>query len=143
MARTCTICTHPLREEMETAILKKLYRGLLGISRHFAVSEDALSRHKRHMGRGVVPRRRTEGKSFAELFDGLYNQLEEIEKKAESTTDKLAVIREKRNMLNMFVQLGFQEALRRQQQEQQQEHKDVSLEVQQLIDKLFDEEAEE
>lgn len=139
MARTCTICTHPDREKMEEAILKKSYRGLRGISRKYAVSEDALSRHKRHMGKGVVLRRKTEGKSFAELFDDLYKQLEEIEKKAETTTDKLAVIREKRNMLNMFVQLGFQEALRRQQQEQQQEYKDVTPGVLEIINKEYEE----
>jgi len=44
MARTCTICSHPERLEID----KQLLRGdsIAGISRNFAVSEDSLSRHR-------------------------------------------------------------------------------------------------
>ncbi len=52
MARTCTICSHPERLEID----KQLLRGdsIAGISRNFAVSEDSLSRHRdTHLGEDV------------------------------------------------------------------------------------------
>jgi len=136
MPRPCSICTHPDRKKIEAALFKESLRG---ISRIYAVSEDALSRHKRHIKRSLATVDKQAGRSFAKSFDDLYDQLGEIEKKAETTADKLAAIREKRAMLQMFVQLGFQEALRRQQQEQQQEYKDVTPGVLEIINKEYEE----
>ena len=53
MPRTCTICTHEQRREIDRAVLSgESYRG---IARHFAVSEDAIERHKKaHLSAQVV-----------------------------------------------------------------------------------------
>lgn len=45
MARQCTICGHPDKDKIESAIVDNA--ELRGIARTFDVSEDALSRHKR------------------------------------------------------------------------------------------------
>lgn len=52
MARTCTICGHVDRLEID----RQLLRGdsIAGISRNFAVSEDSLARHRdKHLGGDV------------------------------------------------------------------------------------------
>jgi len=44
MTRTCTICAHEQREAIDKALMDKAtYRG---IARRYAVSEDAVARHK-------------------------------------------------------------------------------------------------
>ncbi len=45
MSRRCTVCGHPMREEIDRAIINNtVFRG---ISREHGVSEDALARHKK------------------------------------------------------------------------------------------------
>jgi hypothetical protein len=44
MPRVCTICTHPDRAALDTALVSG--EALRGIARRFAVSEDALFRHR-------------------------------------------------------------------------------------------------
>jgi hypothetical protein len=44
MARTCSICSHPDRAEIDTALVVR--GSLRGISRTFDLSEDALTRHR-------------------------------------------------------------------------------------------------
>ena len=51
MPRKCSICTHKERAEIERLIVAgEPYRG---ITRKFAVSEDALTRHKSHIGEAL------------------------------------------------------------------------------------------
>jgi len=44
MPRTCTICSHPDRAALDTALVSG--EALRGIARRYAVSEDALFRHR-------------------------------------------------------------------------------------------------
>jgi hypothetical protein len=44
MSRTCTICTHPQRTEIDEALATS--KPIRAISALFRVSEDALPRHK-------------------------------------------------------------------------------------------------
>ena len=53
--------------------------------------------------------------------------------------DKLAVFREKREMLKMFVQLGVQEGLHRAEQEKREAYQDVTPAVLAIINKEFEE----
>jgi hypothetical protein len=52
MPRTCTICSHDAREEIDSALASRA--SIRGISRDFAVSEDALFRHKAHVAGAIV-----------------------------------------------------------------------------------------
>lgn len=45
MAMTCTICRHPQRDDIETALIAG--ESLRGIERRFGVSDDALDRHRK------------------------------------------------------------------------------------------------
>ena len=114
-------------------------KSLRVIAIQYGVSFSALQRHKKHIKKSLAKVEHGNGKSFAQRFEDLYEKLEEIEKEATKTTDKLAVIREKREMLRMFVQLGFQEALHRQEREQQQIYQDVTPGVLEIINKEFEE----
>src|SRR5665811_469814 len=53
MPRTCTICTHAQRQEIDSALLSG--DSLRDIARQFRVSKDPLSRHKSsHLGERMV-----------------------------------------------------------------------------------------
>src|SRR5687768_3337477 len=45
MPRLCTVCTHPERAAIDAALVSG--EPMRGIARRFAVSEDALNRHRR------------------------------------------------------------------------------------------------
>ena len=45
MARTCTICAHPQREEIDQALVAGR-EALRDIARRFATSKDAVARHR-------------------------------------------------------------------------------------------------
>jgi hypothetical protein len=47
LARTCTICHHQRRDAMDRLLLRG--EQLAVLARRFSVSDDALSRHKKHM----------------------------------------------------------------------------------------------
>ncbi len=51
MARSCTICTHKKRLEIDEAIVSGI--PFRAISRRFRVSDDAVSRHRAHVGEAV------------------------------------------------------------------------------------------
>lgn len=52
MARQCSICTHPQRDEIDQAIVSgEKYRS---ISQRFDVSEAAIGRHKKHISAAIV-----------------------------------------------------------------------------------------
>jgi hypothetical protein len=54
MPRTCTVCAHPQRAEVEAAVLEGR-DSFRGIARRFAVSPDAIERHaKAHLPAALV-----------------------------------------------------------------------------------------
>ena len=136
MPRKCSICTHPKRRYIERSMLKKSLRD---IAVQYGVSKSALQNHKKHIQKALAKVEQANGQSFQDRFDALYQQLEKLEAEAQKISDKVAIIREKKGMLQMFVQLGYQEALRRQQQqEKQKEFTDVTPAVLQIIEKEFE-----
>ena len=52
MPRACTVCSHKDREKIDGELVSG--GSIRGISRSFRVSEDALSRHKAHVGAAIV-----------------------------------------------------------------------------------------
>ena len=84
MARTCTVCSHPEKEE----IARLLVRGdsIAGIARDFAVSEDALKRHFDNH----VPKTLAASPSAKEITDAdkLLSEIEEVKNRALRLLDK-------------------------------------------------------
>jgi transposase len=85
MPRTCTICTHEQRREIDRAVVSgESYRG---IARHFAVSEDAIERHKKaHLSAQVVKaaERREERRA-----DSWVDQIEALLSRAKALLDEV------------------------------------------------------
>lgn len=81
MARACTICTHSERDLIDQALLEReTYRS---ISRRFAVSPDALGRHKKEhvptqLAKAVAARESVE----VAHAGSLYEQVQELRQKA-------------------------------------------------------------
>jgi len=84
MARTCTVCSHPEKEEID----RLLVRGdsIAGIARDFAVSEDALKRHFDNH----VPKTLAASPSAKEITDAdkLLSEIEEVKNRALRLLDK-------------------------------------------------------
>jgi transposase-like protein len=84
MARTCTVCSHPEKEEID----RLLVRGdsIAGIARDFAVSEDALKRHFDNH----VPKTLAASPSAKEITDAdkLLFEIEEVKNRALRLLDK-------------------------------------------------------
>ena len=84
MARTCTVCSHPEKEEID----RLLVRGdsIAGIARDFAVSEDALKRHFYNH----VPKTLAASPSAKEITDAdkLLSEIEEVKNRALRLLDK-------------------------------------------------------
>ena len=84
MARTCTVCSHPEKEEID----RLLVRGdsIAGIARDFAVSEDALKRHFDNH----VPKTLAASPSAKEITDAdkLLSEIETVKARALSLLDK-------------------------------------------------------
>jgi hypothetical protein len=82
MPRSCSICVHPDREKIDGQLLSgATYRG---ISRNFAVSEDALYRHK------------SEGHIVVDLAQA--HEVKEIAR-ADSLLDQLKAVRQRTDEL--------------------------------------------
>jgi hypothetical protein len=57
MPRTCTICRHARRHEIEADLQAGLpYRD---VARRYGISKDAVSRHRRHVSLHTTPARAT------------------------------------------------------------------------------------
>ena len=86
MPRRCTICNHPQRDAMDQALLTpEPYRS---IAQHFAVSPDAVYRHKQdHLPKHLAQAHTAHEVSQA---DGLMAQLQAL------TTETQAILREAR-----------------------------------------------
>ena len=84
MARTCTVCSHPEKEEID----RLLVRGdsIAGIARDFAVSEDALKRHFDNH----VPKTLAASPSAKEItdVDKFLSEIEEVKNRALRLLDK-------------------------------------------------------
>ncbi len=52
MPRTCTICTHERRADIDSALLAE--EPLRDIARRYATSKDALARHREHLPKQLV-----------------------------------------------------------------------------------------
>jgi hypothetical protein len=121
MPRAFTICRHEKREEIDEALVSaEPYRG---ISRRFAVSEDAVQRHKKaHLSAKVVKavarREERRGDSLIEKVDALtvrtHALLDEVFPETRESGQKVkprdvaAVVREVREMLRLTAQLTGQ-----------------------------------
>jgi hypothetical protein len=78
MPRTCSICSHPARDQVNADVVAGT--ALRGIARRFAVSEDALLRHRM----AHLPVALTRAHEAAEVAhaDSLLDQLRGLEAKA-------------------------------------------------------------
>lgn len=89
MARQCSICTHPQRDEIDQAIvLGEKYRS---ISQRFDVSQAAIGRHKKHISAAIVDAERQKAvsgtaKMLKELSRG-FDSLARAADKAEADGD--------------------------------------------------------
>ena len=63
MPRTCTICTHEQRGEINAALLNET--PLRDIARRYETSKDALARHREHLPRQLVKAQEQEDVSQA------------------------------------------------------------------------------
>lgn len=79
MPRTCTLCTHPDRAAIDTALLRG--EACAQISRDFAVSADAAERHRRaHLPAAMVA---AQGAAELTRADTLLGRLGELSRRAE------------------------------------------------------------
>jgi len=84
MGRSCTVCDHLELEEINRRLVSG--NSIAGISRDFAVSEDALGRHKE----SHVPKTLAASPSTEDVINGdkLLDQLKEARQKAVNLLDK-------------------------------------------------------
>lgn len=110
MARKCTICEHPQVEAINAALVGGAsYRD---IARQFAVSKDALFRHRQHLPAELV--KAQEAKEIAQA-DNLLEQLKDLQRRtlsilqaAEQDNDHataLKAIKEARGNLELLAKL--------------------------------------
>ncbi len=111
MARTCTVCTHPHREQIDRALLSG--EANTSLSSVFAVSEQALRRHKSsHLPAKLVMAQAAEEVAQA---DTLLEQVRDLQRRALEILDKaeeagelrtaLGAIREARGNLELLAKL--------------------------------------
>lgn len=79
MPRTCTICVHSRREELDAALVAgEPYRG---IAQRFAASPDAVLRHKAHIPQGLAKAHEAIAVSQA---DDLLGKIQWLEREAKA-----------------------------------------------------------
>jgi DNA-binding transcriptional ArsR family regulator len=92
VSRTCTICSHPARETIDSSLVRRVpYRN---ISKRFGVSETALSRHLNdHLAEYVQQALATYGEEkgirVLDKLSGIVEKLEAFLDKAEAEEDGL------------------------------------------------------
>jgi len=114
MPRTCTVCQHPNRAEIDRALLAG--EPLRNIAERFRLSTTALHRHKRdHLPSTLVKAREAEEVSRADDLLAQVQQLQakalDLLRKAEAEGDyrtALAGIREARGCLELLAELTQQ-----------------------------------
>ena len=110
MPRTCTICQHEQRPEIDAALLNG--EALRDIARRYATSKDALARHREHLPSKLVKAREAEEVTQA---DTLLEQVRSLQTRALSILDRadkagdlrtaLGAIREARSNLELLAKL--------------------------------------
>ncbi|HEV2491586.1 MAG TPA: hypothetical protein VG204_00785 [Terriglobia bacterium] len=76
MPRVCTVCSNEDRKRIDRELVSGV--SIRGISRTFRVSEDALSRHKAHVGQAI----QRAGERREERYeDGLLGKIERVQDK--------------------------------------------------------------
>ncbi len=112
MARTCTVCTHAERHEMDELIVAGR-ESLRGIARRFSLSKDAVIRHRaKHLPRALVEAQ--EARRVANA-DDLLTELESLYRRASGWLDQAeaqgdirgaaAVMRELRGTLELIARI--------------------------------------
>jgi len=107
MPRTCTICTHPARAEVDQALVAG--EAFRDIARRWRVSKDAVARHKAHLSAHIA--KAAEAETVARA-DDLLGQVRYLHGKALGVLDKadkegdgrlaLGAIREATNTLRLL-----------------------------------------
>ncbi len=110
MPRSCSICLHPEREEINAALLSET--PLRAMARRYATSKDALARHREHLPVHLV--KASEAAEVAEA-DSLLEQVKHLQSRAVAILDKaeasgdlrtaLSAIREARGNLELLAKL--------------------------------------
>jgi hypothetical protein len=111
MPRSCTVCVHPKREEIDRALVGETSN--LSVSSLFGVSESAARRHKaNHLPAKLVMARAAEEVAQA---DSLLDQVRDLQERALGILDKaegagelrtaLSAIREARGNLELLAKL--------------------------------------
>ncbi len=111
MPRTCTICEHPQRQEIDNQLINgNSFRDIAG---RFSLSRSSLSRHKKHLSSGL-----TKAKKAAEISqaDDLLAQVRDLQTRALNILDAaegsgdlrtaLGAIREARGNLELLGKLA-------------------------------------
>jgi hypothetical protein len=111
MPRTCTICLHEARAEIDAALLKG--ETLRDLARRHETSKDALSRHREHLPNKLLKARDAEEVTQA---DTLLEQVRSLQTRALSILDRadeagdlrtaLGAIREARSNLELLGKLA-------------------------------------
>jgi|GEM_PF-2140023 len=98
MARPCSICSHPKREEIDAALV--CGASLRDIARQYATGKDALARHQKHVA-GQLAQAETEraagnqaqGRSLLERLAGLETEARLILEGAKADGDKITSLK--------------------------------------------------
>lgn len=89
MARTCTVCTHPKREEIDAALVAQV--PIRDIAGRTGTAKSALDRHRKHVSSGLMKAKEAKEEARAEsLLDtirGLAADAHRIRAKAEDAED--------------------------------------------------------
>lgn len=111
MPRTCTVCSHPNRVEIEQALLGKV--PLRDVARQCRVSKDALSRHTPHISPAAVQKHAdveaSRALSLAEQIAQLQADAHRIGQAAEKDGDRrtaLMAIRELVRIADLLARIG-------------------------------------
>lgn len=89
MARTCTVCTHPKRDEIDAALIAQ--EPIRDIAGRTGTTKSALDRHRQHVAAGLVKAKEAKETARADsLLDavrGLAEDAHRIRRKAEKAED--------------------------------------------------------
>ncbi len=110
MPRSCSICLHPEREEINAALLSET--PLRDMARRYATSKDALARHREHLPVHLV---KAQDAAEVAQADNLLEQVKSLQARALTILDKaeasgdlrtaLSAIREARGNLELLAKL--------------------------------------
>lgn len=89
MARTCTVCTHPKRDEIDAALIAQ--EPIRDIAGRTGTTKSALDRHRQHIAAGLVKAKEAKEEARADsLLDAvrrLADDAHRIRRKAEKAED--------------------------------------------------------